>query len=561
MDVSVSARTAHADEATAELDAVVVGAGFAGLYMLHRLHGLGLEARVLEAGADLGGTWFWNTYPGARCDIESMDYSYSFSEELQQEWVWSERYAAQPEILRYLNHVADRFDLRKDMRFSTRVVSAVFDDLSHRWTVTTDGGETVTARYVISAVGCLSVPQVPRFPGLNDFRGDVLHTGQWPAESPDLTGKRVGLIGTGSSGIQVGPVLQKQVEHLTVFQRTPHYAMPAANRKLDAASVAAWKAEYAQRREVARRSKIGISGFPDATVSAFSVSDDERLRTYEEAWASGSTQLGRTFTDLLTNVDANETAAEFVRRKIRGVVRDGARAEVLTPRDYYFGAKRLCMESGWYAMFNSPDVTLVDVKHDPIVRITENGVQTESAEWEVDTLVFATGYDAITGALLKIDIRGRDGVRLRDAWDGGPRSYLGVMVAGFPNLFTITGPGSPSVLSNVVTSIEQHVEWIAACLAHLESGRIELIEPIVDAQDAWVAGVNELAESSLRMTGNSWYTGANVPGKPQVFMPFPGGVGAYRAICEDVAAEGYRGFVLSAAASAELATAAAGEDR
>ena len=525
------------------LDAVIVGAGFAGLYMLYRLRALDLSAHVFEAGDGVGGTWYWNRYPGARCDVESMDYSYSFSEELQQEWKWTERYAAQPEILSYINHVADRFDLRRDITLSTRVTSAIFDEASGRWTVATDRGDRVSARFCIMATGCLSDAQLPAIPGRETFAGPWYHTGRWPHGGVDFTGQRVAVIGTGSSAIQSIPIIARQARQLVVFQRTPNYSMPAHNAPLDAEYERHVKAAYADFRRQARESRVGFV-IERSGDSALAVSAEEREREYEKRWQRGGLGFSAAYTDILTNKDANDTAAEFFRKKIRAIVRDPEIAAALTPTDYPLGTKRLCVDTDYYATFNRDNVTLVDLRTTPIEAITPRGVRTSAAEYDVDSLVFATGFDAMTGALLKIDIRGRGGRTLRDTWAAGPRTYLGLAVAGFPNLFMITGPGSPSVLSNMIVSIEQHVDWIADCLAYLSAQRRERIEATAEAEDAWVAHVNEVGHMTLYPLAKSWYMGANVPGKPRIFMPYIGGVGVYRQKCDAVAAAGYPGFTL-----------------
>ena len=451
-----------------ELDAVIVGAGFAGLYALHRLRGLGFSARVFEAGKGVGGTWYWNRYPGARCDVESMDYSYSFSDDLQQEWQWTERYASQPEILTYINHVADRFDLRRDIQLETRVTTAVFDETRNRWEVRTDRGDHVSARYCIMATGCLSDAQVPDFTGLETFAGRWYHTGKWPHEGVDFTGQRVGVIGTGSSAIQSIPIIARQAAHLFVFQRTPNFSVPARNVPMAPEYQARWKASYAEHRREARESRVGFVVERNDT-SALEVPDEVRRREYEQRWNRGGLGFNATFVDLLTSQEANDTAAEFFREKIRGLVRDPALAELLTPRDYPLGTKRLCVDTSYYETFNRDNVTLVDVRRAPIEVITPEGLRTRERAYALDSLVFATGFDAMTGALLNIDIRGRGGLRLQEKWAEGPRTYLGLSIAGFPNLFAITGPGSPSVLSNMIVSIEQHVDWIADCLAYLRA--------------------------------------------------------------------------------------------
>ena len=527
------------------LDAVVVGAGFAGLYMLHRLRGLGFSARVFEAGDGVGGTWYWNRYPGARCDVESMDYSYSFSDELQQEWTWSERYAAQPEILRYINHVADRFDLRRDIQLSTRVTSATFDEATGRWTVETDRGDRVWARFCVMATGCLSTTQVPRIPGLEAFRGPRYHTGHWPHEGVDFTGRRVGVIGTGSSAIQSIPIIAEQATHLFVFQRTPNFSIPAHNAPLDREFERRVKAGYAEFRRQARESRVGFV-VERSDDSALAVTADERRREYEKRWRRGGLGFTATFADLLINPKANETAAEFCREKIREVVRDPAVAEVLVPQDYPVGTKRMCVDTRYYETFNRPNVRLVDISNGGIEAITATGVRAGDEDHALDAIVFATGFDAMTGALARIRFEGVGGRTLTEAWGEGPRTYLGLAVAGFPNLFVITGPGSPSVLTNMVTSIEQHVEWITACLEHLRAGGHATIEADPGAVENWVAYVNRVAGLTLFPTCNSWYLGANIPGKPRVFMPLPG-FPPYEAMCANVAVQGYQGFVIDRA--------------
>jgi len=529
-----------------EFDAVVVGAGFAGLYMLHRLRGLGLSARVYEAGGGIGGTWYWNRYPGARCDVESMDYSYSFSEELQQEWKWTERYASQPEILRYIEHVADRFDLRRDIELKTRVASAIWDETANRWEVRTDRGDRVFAQFCIMATGCLSTAQTPAFKGLETFGGTWNHTGTWPHEGVDFTGQRVGVIGTGSSAIQSIPIIARQAASLVVFQRTPNFSVPAHNAPLDRDFEGRVKANYAEYRRQARESRVGFVVASNDT-SALAATPEERLREYEARWNRGGLGFSAAFSDLLVSKDANDTAAAFFHDKIRSIVRDPAIAEMLSPTGYPIGTKRMCVDTDYYATFNRDNVRLVDLRKHPIEAITPRGLRTRDAEYELDSIVFAIGFDAMTGALLGIDIRGRDGLTLGQKWAAGPRTYLGIAIAGFPNLFAITGPGSPSVLSNMIVSIEQHVDWIADCLVHLRAHGLHRIEATVDAEEAWVAHVNEVGHATLYPRANSWYMGANVPGKPRVFMPYVGGVGAYRQRCSDVAAKGYTGFSLASA--------------
>ena len=536
------------------IEAVIVGAGFAGMYMLHRLRGLGVSARVFEQGRDVGGTWYWNRYPGARCDVESMQYSYSFSPELQQEWQWSERFSAQPEILSYARHVADRLDLRRDILFETKVTGATFDEATSLWTVETDRGDRVTARYVVMATGCLSSARLPDIAGLDSFRGATYHTGHWPHEGVDFAGKRVAVIGTGSSAIQAIPVIARQAAHLTVFQRTPNFSIPSRNAPMDAAYEGWWKSDYEAHRAKARMMRTGILyGLNEK--SALEVTPEERQAEYEARWAKGGTAFMAAFSDLITSREANDTAAEFVRNKIRGMVKDPAIAEILAPKNHPIGTKRICVDTDYYETFNRPNVTLVDVRDAPIEAITPNGVRTRHGEVVVDAIVFATGFDAMTGALTRVDIRGRDGLGLAEKWAEGPRTYLGLMTAGFPNLFMITGPGSPSVLSNMIVSIEQHVDWLTGCIAHLRARGLDTIEATREAEDNWVHHVNEVADRTLYPAANSWYMGANIPGKPRVFMPYIGGVGAYRETCDGIAARGYEGFRLAAGSQ----TAAAAE--
>ncbi|MCK8786852.1 NAD(P)/FAD-dependent oxidoreductase [Roseomonas sp. NAR14] len=540
------APSAHAAPAEA-FDAIIVGAGFSGLYQLHRLRdGLGLRAVVLEAGDGIGGTWYWNRYPGARCDSESYAYSYSFSKELEQEWEWSERYPEQPEIMRYLNHVADRFDLRRDIRLGTRVTAARFDGRENRWHVTTAQGGQLTAPFLITAVGCLSTANVPDIPGLESFAGEWYHTGQWPRGGVDFTGKRVGQIGTGSTGIQAAPVIAAQAAHLTVFQRTANYSIPARNAPLTEEQKRHIKANYDEIRRITRASTNGHP-FLISPRSALEATPEEREALYEAAWRHGGLQFRATFGDLLVDKAANDTASDFIRDKIRGIVKDPEVAEKLVPLDHPFATKRPPIDTEYFETFNRDNVLLVDVRADPIREITPRGVRTRDHEYPLDIIVFATGFDAMTGPLLAIDIRGEDGQSLREAWADGPRTYLGLQVAGFPNLFTITGPGSPSVLCNMPVAIEQHVDWVTDCIRHLRENRLARIEATGAATDRWVAHVNEVADATLLpLAGSSWYLGANVPGKPRVFMPYAGGMARYRTICDEVAAKGYEGFQLGA---------------
>jgi cyclohexanone monooxygenase len=528
-------------------DVVVVGAGFAGMYMLHRLRGLGLSARVYEQGGDVGGTWYWNRYPGARCDVESMQYSYSFSEELQQEWQWSERYAPQPEILKYANHVADRFNLRSDIQLDTRVDQAVFDEITNQWSVTTSDGKTVVAKYVVLATGCLSNARMPDIKGLSSFKGKIYHTGQWPHEPVDFKGLRVGVIGTGSSGIQSVPVIAEQASQLTVFQRTANFSIPARNAALTPEERDSFRSNYPEFRRVAREeTKNGIvQELPDR--GALDDGDNERRAKYETRWSRGGLTFMSVYNNLALDKAANDTAANFVREKIAEIVKNPETAKLLQPNNHPIGSKRICIDSDYFAAFNRPNVTLVDIRSHPIEEILPNAVRSGAKDYEVDALVLATGFDAMTGSVARIDIRGRNGQTLNQKWAEGPKTYLGVMSQGFPNLFIITGPGSPSVLSNMMVSIEQHVDWIADCMAHMRDHDLFSMEAKQDAEDKWVAHVNEVAHTTLYPQANSWYMGANIPGKPQIFMPYIGGVAAYRQICNDVAAKGYEGFAMTAA--------------
>jgi len=535
------------DSGTKHHDVVVVGAGFAGLYALYRFRDvLGLDVQVYETGDGVGGTWFWNRYPGARCDSESFYYCFSFSEQLAQDWEWSGRYPEQPEIERYLNHVADRFDMRRSIRLSTRVTRAHFDEAADRWEIETEHGERVTARYLVTAVGCLSAANVPSIPGLESFRGDWYHTAAWPRRGVDFTGKRVGLIGTGSTGIQATPVIAAQAQQLTVFQRTPNFSVPARHAAFAPEHQREIKQNY---KSIFKRTRESPAGFPYFPIErrTMDVSADERLKILDGLWEEGGFKfLWGGFCDLLINPEANEIASEYVRSKIRETVRDPRTAELLCPKDHPYGSKRPPIDTDYYATFNRENVCLVDIRSTPIEAITPTGLRTSDAEYELDVLVFATGFDAMTGSLLKIDIRGASGLRLADAWQDGPRTYLGLQIAGFPNLFTITGPGSPSVLTNMPTAIEQHVEWISDCLEHMRAHGKTRIEATETAQAAWVEHVADVARDSLMGKANSWYVGANIPGKPRVVMPYTGGQPVYRERCDAVAKRDYEGFEFGA---------------
>ena len=536
-----------------DTDVIVVGAGFAGMYALHKFRGLGLRTQVLEAGKDVGGTWYWNRYPGARCDVPSVEYSYSFDKDLEQEWDWTEIMAAQPEILEYANHVADRFDLRKDIQFQTRVDSAVFDENSNCWTVVTESGQTYTARFCVMATGCLSVPNTPRIDGQDNFAGSVYHTGNWPEGGVDFSDAAVGIIGTGSSGIQSIPVIAEQAKHLTVFQRTPNYTMPAANAPLKTEFLRQAKENYSAIRAEQRASQVGIVGYGFGFGGAENVvptqeikqtTPAERQRLVEE---EGFLAIRR-YADVALDEEANELACEMYRDQVKRVIKDPATAQALMPRDYPMGCKRPVIDTNYYETFNRDNVTLVDLRQGGIEEITEAGVRTAKGDYTFDVLVYATGFDAMTGALGRIDIRGRENRALTEYWEAGPRTYLGLQVAGFPNLFTVTGPGSPSVLSNMIVSIEQHIDWIARCISDLDQCGAQTIEATTEAEDEWIAHVNDVAQNTMftAKSCNSWYLGANIPGKPRIFMPYVGGVGVYREKCDEVARNGYQGFELSA---------------
>ncbi|OBI90704.1 cyclohexanone monooxygenase [Mycobacterium sp. 1245805.9] len=536
-------KTASDPRMAQEVDAVVVGAGFAGLYALHKLRSAGMRARVFESGPDIGGTWYFNRYPGARCDVESVDYCYSFSDELQQEWDWSEKYATQAEILAYINWVADRLDLRRDVTLNARVTSAVLDERSLRWTVTTASGEQVRARFCLMATGPLSAAMTPSFPGLETFAGDVHHTASWPHEPVDFAGKRVAVIGTGSSGIQSIPIIAEAASQLYVFQRTPNYSVPAGNRPLTDADRAEVKANYAQRRRASWRSSGGSPhvAHPKLTMEA---TPEERRAAFEERWNLGGVLFSKTFTDQMIDPAANDEARKFYEEKVRAVIDEPSLAELLIPTDHPIGTKRICTDTNYFQTFNRPNVKLVSVRNTPIESIDPTGINTADAHYDVDMIVLATGFDAMTGALAKIDIVGRAGRRLRDYWSEGPRTYLGLGVDGFPNLFVLCGPGAPAVLANMVLHAEAHVNWIADCIAYLDAHGYTAIEATPDAVDDWVAECARRADATLFTKANSWYLGANVPGKPRVFMLFIGGFGVYLDICTEVAEAGYKGFSL-----------------
>jgi cation diffusion facilitator CzcD-associated flavoprotein CzcO len=528
------------------LDAIIIGAGFAGMYQLLSLRDkLGLRTRVIEAGSGVGGTWFWNRYPGARCDSESHSYMYYFSKELVQEWEWSERYPQQPEILRYLNHVADKFDLRRDITFDTRVESAKFDEQNNQWVVHTQNGETLRAQFLITAVGCLSSANVPNTPGLDSFSGQWFHTGSWPHEGVDFKGKHVGVIGTGSTGIQAIPVIAKEAEHVTVFQRTANYSLPANNAPLTEEFKRYAKEHADEIYEVMTTNGNGHP-FRIASRKAVETSPEELKQIYEAAWQKGGLQFRATFEDLLTSNEANDTAAEFIRQKILNVVKDPEKAKVLADIDHPFAAKRPPIDSSYFETYNRDNISLVNLRQTPIEEIVPDGIKTSGRTYELDMIVFATGFDAMTGSLLKLNIQGLNNRKLNDDWHAGPQTYLGLQIPGYPNLFTITGPGSPSVLCNLPPAIEQHVEWITDCIQYMQSQKLTTVQTSAEASQQWQQEVERAAHATLLpQVKHSWYLGANVPGKPRVFMPYAGGLQHYRAICNDVAAEGYRGLIFS----------------
>jgi cyclohexanone monooxygenase len=525
-------------------DAVVIGAGFAGLYMLHRLRLLGRRAHVFEAGDGVGGTWYWNCYPGARCDVDSMQYSYSWSPELQQEWKWTERYPAQAEILSYINHVADRFDLRRDISLNAKVSAGQWLADEQRWLVRTEQGQEATCNILITATGCLSESRLPNIEGLDAYKGQTYHTGRWPKEPVDFTGLRVGVMGTGSSGIQAIPQLAKQAKELYVFQRTPNFSVPAWNGPIDAAHQQDWLSNYPKYREQARNTRSGIM-YEYGTQSALEMSDEARAEEMERRWRKGGTNFAHSFNDTFINRQSNELLSEFVRGKIRQLVQNPDVAERLLPHDHGIGTKRICVDTGYYQTYNLPNVELIDLRSTPIERFDDSAAITREGRYELDAMVFATGYDAVTGALERLNLVGEQGKTFKQLWQSGPTSYLGLMTAGFPNLFTITGPGSPSILTNVIVSIEQHVEWVANSLAYMDQHGHTRIDPQQAAQDQWVQHVQEVANGTLFVSANSWYMGANIPGKPRVFLPYIGGFSTYAARCREVVEKDYEGFDFS----------------
>ncbi|MDO9298556.1 alpha/beta hydrolase fold domain-containing protein [Bradyrhizobium sp.] len=532
---------------TQQVDVAVVGAGFAGLYLLHRLRKAGFTTVVLEEAGDVGGTWYWNRYPGARCDIQTIDYSYTFDPELESAWQWSEKYATQPEILRYLGFVADRHDLRRDIRFGTKITAATWDEAAERWQLATSSGATVSCRFYIMATGCLSAPKPPEIDGVKDFKGEVYFTGRWPHHEVELAGKRVAVIGTGSSGIQSIPVIAEQAAHLTVFQRTPNFALPAHNGPAPADRVSLLQADRAGYREQARWSLAGVP-WPQQTAVSWQLSDAERRERFEQAWAAGDLvyMLTQLWADQGVDLEGNALLAELIRNKIRATVTDPDTAAALSPYDHPFGAKRPCLDTNYYATFNRRNVTLVNLRQEPITAITASGIKTDKRSFDVDVIVFATGFDAMTGAIMAVHpITGRGGKSLSDVWASGPQTYLGLTVAGFPNLFMITGPGSPSVLSNMAVSIEQHVDWVVDRLMAMREAGFTTVEATDTAQAGWAQHMADCASLTLHRLANTWYTGANVPGKALGVMPYTGGVGPYRSICNEVVSRGMLGFRLT----------------
>ena len=523
------------------VDVVVVGAGFSGLYLLYRLRKAGFSTRVFERGGGVGGTWYWNRYPGARCDVESLQYSYSFDEQLQQDWHWPEKFSAQPDILAYANYVADRFDLKKDIEFNVEVKGSWFDENSNRWKITTNTGEDINSQYFIMATGCISTTQIPNIKGLSDYVGNTFHTGDWPHKEVDFSGQSIAVIGTGSSGIQSIPVLAKQAKKLTVFQRTPNYSIPSQNEPMTKKYERSWKDVYSERKKEMRYSAHGsLKDLND--VPALSVDKHQRQEIYTKRWAIGGTGFLGSFNDLLTSADSNYTAAEYVRQQIKKIVNDKETAEILCPRSYPIGTKRICIDTGYFETYNRENVKLVDISKKPIQRLVTDGIIVDNQLYSFDSIIFATGFDAMTGSLFNVDIKGRGGLALTDKWNAGPKTYLGLMSASFPNLFMITGPGSPSVKSNMIMSIEQHVDLVTETLLTMRSKGLSVVEPELEAENKWVDHVQEVANKTLFPQANSWYMGANIPGKPRLFMPYIGGVGAYRKICEEIVANNYRGF-------------------
>ena len=548
-DTSAPTIDRNSDDAVGRVDAIVVGAGFSGLYMLHRLRQSGFTARGLDAASGVGGTWYWNRYPGARCDIESMQYSYQFSEDLQQEWRWPERYGSQPQILEYIEHVADRFDLKRDITFNVRVEAATFDEATHEWTVTTrsNDGEVQTwrSRYFIMSVGCLSSTIKPMFEGEKDYTGPVYHTGLWPHEKVDFTGKRVGIIGTGSSAIQAIPLIAEEAEQLFVFQRTPNYVVPSQNRVLSDEEVKSIKDEYPAFRARAKTT-LSAFNFPRYAENAVDASPEALRERFEKQWLEGGLPFLGAFQDLLTSEKANQLVTEFWRSKVREIISDPVLAEKLIPKDDIFGCKRLCSGTGYYEAFNRDNVTLIDVSNIGIERLTPAGLRAEGTEYELDAIIYATGFDAMTGSVTRINIQGTDGQTIQDKWKNGPDNFLGMTINGFPNMFNMVGPGSPSVLATMVTCAEQHGDWIGDLLDWMREQDLTRFEVKRDAELGWVDRVQNAADGSLRSACNSWYVGSNVEGKARVFSPWIGGWPDYIETCDAEVASGYKSFTFEA---------------
>ncbi|MFT3780110.1 MAG: NAD(P)/FAD-dependent oxidoreductase [Ottowia sp.] len=532
-------------KAVENVDAVVVGTGFAGVYAIHKLRSLGLSVRAFEAGSDVGGTWYWNKYPGARCDVESLEYSFGFSNEIQQKWDWSHRFSFQPDIQRYIAHVADTVDVRQLIEFNTKVVSQTYDEKQQRWAVSTDKGEVIHCSFCVMATGILSVPLYPDIPGLDSFTGEKYHSGAWPSEPVDFTGKRVAVFGTGATGIQIVPEVAKQASRLFVMQRTANFSLPAGNKPLRPEDVETYRKDYPERRKRARKHIFGISNVPEPTRSVLELSEEEANAAFEKLWEmGGSLNFQMAFNDFMKDERANKRLADFVRRKIRETVKDQATAEKLCPYDHPIGSRRICIDTGYYETYNRDNVELISLRETPVKRITPKGIETEAGEIEVDAIVFATGFDGITGALTHIDIAGRNGVKLSEQWQKEVGSYMGFTVHGFPNMFIITGPGSPAVKSNMVMSIEQHVELIGDTIAYMRSRGLGAIEATAEAERAWMERVSEIANKTLFVKADSWYNGANVAGKARGFTIYVGGVNNYRLEVENMIADGYRGMVL-----------------
>ena len=521
-----------------ELDVIIVGAGFSGLYMLYKMRKMNLKALIIERASDAGGTWFWNRYPGARCDIESIEYSYSFSDELQQEWNWSNRYSDQSEILDYVNYVVKKFNLKENIVFNTSVKSATFDENLKNWIVETDS-KSYSSKFCVMATGTLSSIKQPNFDGLENFKGDWYVTGEWPHEKLDFTSKKVAIIGTGSSAVQSIPVIAQEAKNLTVFQRSPNYTIPANNRPLTEKELSNAKSSYDQIREKAKYTRAGIGYNQFEERKLLDLSSEEIKKELNNRWKIGGQEIFTAgFTDVGVNVEANKIVADFVKSKIKEIVKDPNVAELLSPEDA-IGCKRLCADTNYFETYNRENVELIDLNSNPINSITENGILTKNKEFKFDTIIFATGFDAMTGALQAIDITGKNGKKLKQVWKDGPKSFLGLLINGFPNLFTVTGPGSPSVLTNMMVAIEQHVEWISNCINFLSKSNLNEVEADELFQIEWMDHIEEVAKNTLRYTCNSWYVGANVPGKKRVFMPYAGGFGKYREKCDEIAENNY----------------------